>query len=101
MSDRPAAAPVDGPVVCPVDGPANGGGPPRGRLRAIWTTAGKLLASRPARWGFVAVAVGLGGYAVARQWTGVRAALASLRRVAVAPATLSALLALLSVMQGW
>ena len=101
MSDRPAAAPVDGPAAGPADGPANGSGSPRGRLRAMLTTASRLLASRPVRWGFVAVAVGLGGYAVARQWTDVRAALASLGLLAIAAAMLSVLLALLAMMQVW
>jgi hypothetical protein len=61
----------------------------------------RLLTSRPLRWGFVVVAVGLGAYAVALQWTQVRSALADLGFVAVAAATVSVLAALVAAAQVW
>jgi uncharacterized membrane protein YbhN (UPF0104 family) len=97
MPERPAAA----PVAAPADVPGNGAGTAHGGLRAGWAAAGRLLAGRPVRWGFVAVTVGLGGYAVAREWTGVRAALASLGLLTVAAALASVLIALLATMQVW
>jgi glycosyltransferase 2 family protein len=97
MPERPAAA----PVAAPADVPGNGAGAARGGLRAGWAAAARLLAGRPVRWGFVAVTVGLGGYAVARQWAGVRAALASLGFLTVAAALASVLIALLATMQVW
>ena len=66
-----------------------------------WAPAARLLSGRPARWGFVAVAVGLGGYAVAREWTSVRAALGSLGVGTVAAALLSVLAAMVLTMQAW
>jgi glycosyltransferase 2 family protein len=109
MPDRPAAsaraaAPVDEPAA-PAAG-ASGTGAPRGplqtgRLRGGWTAAGRMLGSRPVRWGFVAVTVGLGGYAVAREWTGVRTALASLGFLSVAAALLSVLFGLFATMMAW
>ena len=56
---------------------------------------------RPVRWGFAAAAVAIGGYAVARQWADVRAALASLGILVVAGAMVSVLLAMLATMQVW
>ncbi len=49
----------------------------------------------------MAVAIGLGSYAVARDWTHVWAALASLGVLTVAAALVSVLLALLATMQVW
>ena len=72
--------------------------PPR---RGRWAPAARLLSGRPARWGFVAVAVGLGGYAVAREWTGVRAALGGLGFGTVAAALVSVLAAMVLTMQAW
>ena len=63
--------------------------------------AARLLRGRPVRWGFVVVTVGLGGYAVAREWTGVRAALASLGAAAVAAALLAVLAGLIATMLAW
>ena len=71
--------------------------PPR---RSRWAPAARLLSGRP-RWGFVAVAVGLGGYAVAREWTGVRAALGGLGFGTVAAALVSVLAAMVLTMQAW
>ena len=73
----------------------------RGGRRIRWASVSRLLSGRPVRWGFVAVTVGLGGYAVAREWTGVRSALASLGFLAVAGAMLSVLAAMLATMQVW
>ena len=56
---------------------------------------------RPACWGFVAVTACLGGYAVAHEWTAVRAALGSLGFAAVAGALLSVLAAMVMTMQSW
>ena len=72
--------------------------PPR---RSRWAPAARLLSGRPVRWGFVAVAVGLGGYAVAREWTGVRAALGGLGFGTVAAALVSVLAAMVLTMQAW
>ena len=66
----------------------------RAARRPGWPLALRLLSSRPVRWGFVAVAVGLGAYAVADEWTQVRAGLASLGFLAVAGALVSVLLGL-------
>ena len=49
----------------------------------------------------MAVAVGLGGYAVAREWTGVRAALSGLGFGTVAAALVSVLAAMILTMQAW
>jgi glycosyltransferase 2 family protein len=109
MPDRPAApAPAaspraDAPGGEPKAGSAaaGGAGGPGGAPRNRWRAALRMINSRPVRWGFVAVAVALGGYAVARQWTDVRAALAHLGFLAVAGALLAVLAALLATMQVW
>jgi glycosyltransferase 2 family protein len=105
MPDRPpAAAPAAAAVpaaAAQASVPGEGSATPRGGRRAWWTTAGRLLSSRPVRWGFVAVAVALCGYAVIRHWSEVRAALASLGFLAVAGALVGVLLALLATMQVW
>jgi glycosyltransferase 2 family protein len=61
----------------------------------------RLFGSRLVRWGFVAVAVGLGGYAVAGQWTGIRRALAQIGPLPVAGSMLAVLLGLLATMCAW
>ncbi len=76
-------------------------GAPRGALHKSWRAAARLLASRPVRWGFITVTVALGAYAVVRQWTDVRAGLASLGFLAAAGALLGVLLAMLATMQVW
>ncbi|MGD0373123.1 MAG: lysylphosphatidylglycerol synthase domain-containing protein [Streptosporangiaceae bacterium] len=102
MSDRPAAAASAAAAAdAQASGPGDGAVAPRGGRRIPWAKAGRLLASRPVRWGFVAVAAGLCGYAVVREWADVRAALASLGFLAVAGAMLSVLFALLATMQVW
>jgi uncharacterized membrane protein YbhN (UPF0104 family) len=67
----------------------------------LWTVARRILTGRPVRWGFAAAAVAIGGYAVARQWTDVRAALASIGILAVLAAMVSVLMALFASMQVW
>jgi glycosyltransferase 2 family protein len=69
--------------------------------RSRWAVAGQLLSSRPVRWGFVAVTVGLGGYAVAREWPGVRSGLASIGPGTSAEALLCVLAAVVLTMQVW
>jgi len=71
------------------------------RRRSRWAAAGRLLAGRPVRWGFVAVTVGLGGYAVAREWPGVRTSLASIGVGTAAEALLCVLAAMVLTMQVW
>jgi glycosyltransferase 2 family protein len=91
----PPAVPDTAPVVPPGAGPA-----PR-RPGPRWATAARLLSGRPVRWGFVAATVGLGGYAVARDWAHVRAALDSLGFLTAAAAMVSVLIALFTTMQMW
>ena len=63
--------------------------------------ARRVLTGRPVRWGFGAAAVAIGGYAVARQWTDVRTALASIGALMVAAAMVSVLIAMFAAMQVW
>lgn len=97
MSDRPVAPPADAAVT---DGGGQGGEPPS-RARARLALAMRLLSSRPVRWGFVAVAIGLGVYVVADQWTQVRAGLASMGLLAIAGALVAVLFGLVATMQVW
>ena len=91
----------DHQVAAPVDESGNFGDAAAGRRRSRWAGVGRLIGSRPVRWGFVAATVGLGGYAVPREWTQVRAALASLGFLTVVAAMVSVLIALLATMQVW
>src|ERR1700691_271620 len=75
MPERPVAAPAGAPVIAR---PGKAGSEPGGRLRTGWTAVTRLLASRWLRWGFVALAVGLGGDAVAPERDDVQGALATL-----------------------
>jgi glycosyltransferase 2 family protein len=61
----------------------------------------RLAGGRPVRWGFAAVAVALGGYAIAREWPDVQAALARIGPVAAAAAFASVLVAMFAAMQVW
>jgi glycosyltransferase 2 family protein len=105
MPDRPAAAASAAapaaPAAAQASGPGDAAVTAREGRQAWWARASRVLSSRPFRWGFVAVAIALGGYAVARHWTDVRAALASLGLLAVLGALVSVLLALLATMQVW
>jgi glycosyltransferase 2 family protein len=89
MSGYPPAAPADVP-------------PGRGsRVPAVRVTVRRIVGGWPVRWGFAAAAVAVGGYAVARQWTDVRAALASIGVMVAAAAMISVLLAMFAAMQVW
>jgi uncharacterized membrane protein YbhN (UPF0104 family) len=92
MSDSQAAAQV---------GTSAQTGPGPGRRRGLLGLVTAVMGSKIIRWGFVAVTVGLGGYAVAREWTHVRAALASLGFLPVAGALVAVLAALAAAMQVW
>jgi uncharacterized membrane protein YbhN (UPF0104 family) len=59
------------------------------------------VASRAFRWGFVAVTVALGGYAVAAQWGQVSRSLDRMGPLTVALALISVLLGALMSMQVW
>jgi len=73
-----------------------------GRMaRVVPAAARRILTGRPARWGFGVAAVAFGGYAVARQWPGVRAALASIGVPTVTAALVSVLIAMAATMQAW
>jgi len=92
MSDSQAPAEV-GKSVPPGGGP----GPRRGFLGLVTAVMGSKLV----RWGFVAVTVAIGAYAVASQWSHVRSALASLGFLPVAGALVAVLAALVAAMQVW
>jgi uncharacterized membrane protein YbhN (UPF0104 family) len=92
MSDSQAAAEV---------GTSAPTGPGPGRRRGLLGLVTAVMGSKIIRWGFVAVTVALGGYAVAREWTHVRAALASLGFLPVAGALVAVLAALAAAMQVW
>jgi glycosyltransferase 2 family protein len=73
-----------------------------GSVRTAQRVAKRLLGGRLARWGFVALAVGLGGYAIARQWGDIHHALARIglpTSIAAAAAVLASLLATMRVWQ--
>ena len=76
-----------------------GGGPGRGRGLLGLVTA--VMGSKLIRWGFVAVTVAIGAYAVVSQWSHVRSALASLGFLPVAGALVAVLAALVAAMQVW
>lgn len=104
IRDHPAAA-ADGRArddAGPPDdaGPRDGGGP-RDVTRTVAGAARRILTGRAVRWGFGAVAVALGGYAVAREWPGVQAALARIGILTVAAAMVSVLMAMVAAMQAW
>lgn len=61
----------------------------------------RLLRSRLVRWGFVAVAAGLGGYAVAGDWTSVSKALAKIGPLTVTGSLLAVLAGLIATMYVW
>jgi glycosyltransferase 2 family protein len=87
----------------PDDEPRTGAGPGlrSGTLRAGWSVTSRVLRSKPVRWGFVAVAVGLGCYWVVLHWAEVSSALGRLGFLAVAGALIAVLLGLLASMQVW
>jgi len=77
--------------------PLEGGG----RARAVRAAVRRIVGSWPVRWGFGVAAIAIGGYAVARRWPEVRAALASIGPLATVGAMISVLLAMLATMQVW
>ena len=72
-----------------------------GRMATVRTTLVRMASGWPVRWGFAAATVALGGYAVARQWPDVRAALASIGPVTVGAAFVSVFAAMFAAMQVW
>jgi uncharacterized membrane protein YbhN (UPF0104 family) len=100
LPDPPAITgyPLDAAVA---GGRPAGDGGPRAGVRAGWPAARRILAGRPVRWGFVAAAVALGGYAVAREWPDTRAALVSIGAMTVVGAMVSVLIAMFAAMQVW
>jgi len=92
MQDPKVAAPVDdgrGDVEAP-------GSTGRPRL-----AIGRLAGSRPVRWAFVLGAVALAAYALARDWTHIRAALGHLGFLSVTAALVSVVLAQILTSQMW
>jgi uncharacterized membrane protein YbhN (UPF0104 family) len=71
------------------------------RARGIGSAARRFLAARPVRWGFAAIAVGVGGFEVARQWRNVGPVLSSIGALAAAGALLCVLAAMFAAMQVW
>jgi glycosyltransferase 2 family protein len=82
---------------------APAGVPPGGGRRrpAVRGAVRRMVSAWPVRWGFVAAAMAVGGYAVAREWADVRAALAGIGVMASAAAMVSVLLAMFAAMQVW
>jgi glycosyltransferase 2 family protein len=72
---------------------------PASRTESLIAVALRLAASRPVRWGFVAVTVGIGCYAIAVNWPGVHAGLIKIGFGSAALAMVSVLVALLALMQ--
>jgi uncharacterized membrane protein YbhN (UPF0104 family) len=85
MSDHPVVVPAAAP-------PASGG---------VSAAVRRVVRGRVVRYGFVAVAVGLGAYAVVRSWPSVRAGLAGLGPWPVAGAMVCVLGAMVAAMQVW
>lgn len=75
--------------------------PPAPRGRRALAFAGRLVTSRAVKYGFVVVAVGLACYAVAADWTSIRAAMANLGLWAVLGALAAVLVAYLVSVQAW
>jgi uncharacterized membrane protein YbhN (UPF0104 family) len=89
------------PVVEEPDGDSSGGQATRRRLRATQDIAKRLLAGRVVRWGFAAVAAGLGAFAVAEQWAGIRKALAAIGMPTATGAMIAVLAGLFATMRVW
>src|ERR1700722_16028752 len=92
MSDSQAAAEVGKTT------PAGPGPAPRRGFLALVTA---IMGSKIVRWGFVAVTVGIGAYAVVTEWGQLRKALASLGFLPVAGSLVAVLAALTAAMQVW
>ena len=74
---------------------------PTPKTAVVLRAVRRCAASRAFRWGFVAVTVALGGYAVAAQWGQVSRSIDRMGPLTVALAMVSVLLALLMSMQVW
>jgi len=92
---RPGGADTGGEA-----GPAGEAGPKSG-ARVIPAMARRILIGWPVRWALGGTAVAFGGYAVVRQWSGVRASLASIGVPTVAAAMVGVLIAMVASMQAW
>jgi len=90
-------------MTVPVDaaGGSSTAPPPAPRGRRALAVAGRLVSSRPVRWGFIIVAVGLACYGVATHWSQIRSGLGELGFWPVAAAFVSILAALLTALQMW
>jgi glycosyltransferase 2 family protein len=98
MPDRQVGASVD------VDVDEQAGEPqpaakPSGAVGSIVAALLRMGGSRLVRWGFVALTVALGCYAIAANWTGVHAGLARIGFGSAAAALVCVLVALLALMQ--
>lgn len=88
-------------VAAPVDS-ADGGNTGSRSVADRWLrVVGRTLGSRLVRWGFVAAALSLAGYALARDWDPIRRALGHLGWWPVAGALVSVLLAYAVTVQVW
>ncbi len=83
------------------DGPRPAVPPAAGGRRRLASRVGALLGSTAVRVAFVLVAVALGGYAVADQWSQVRSGFADFGVGATAASFALVLLSLLATMQVW
>jgi uncharacterized membrane protein YbhN (UPF0104 family) len=109
MPDQPAGATADVqaggrtgvPGPASASGPAGGAEPGAGS-GGLMAVATRLMGSRPVRWGFVLVTVGLGAWAIISRWSGphgVQASLSELGSAAVIGAMICVLAGLLALMQ--
>jgi glycosyltransferase 2 family protein len=114
MPDQPASAPaarrVEGGEPAQDSGPdqpepetptgdSQGQGQAPRAAPAALTSALRLAESRPVRWGFVAVTVGIGGYAIVDGWPNVQAGLSKIGPLDILGGLLCVLAALLATMQ--
>lgn len=88
-------------MTAPANAAGSGAEPPTPPGRRALGVAGRLVASRPVRWAFVVVAVGLACYAVAADWPAIRGALGELGFWPLAAAMVSILAALATTVQMW
>jgi uncharacterized membrane protein YbhN (UPF0104 family) len=89
MPDQPVATTTEEP-------PAR-----QGARRGLIGTARRILGGRAVKYGFVVVAVGLGAYAVVRQWHEVRSALIAIGVLPTVGAFVAILGGLVASMQVW
>ena len=72
-----------------------------GGLPAAERAVKRLLGGRAVRWGFAALAVGLGGYAIAKQWGDIEHALGRIGLPISIAAMIAVLGALFASMKSW